>query len=100
MLVRDVQKRNYNDKIDNLKKSQNISRKSRILQIYPFIDEDRVLKVGRRLVVADCLNDYVKAQSVLLYKNHLSMLTVLDSHQRVLHSGVNAQLFVRVLSSG
>ena len=90
MLVRDVQKQNYIDEIDKLQKSQSISRKSRILQLYPFIDEERVLKVGGRLVAADCLNESAKFQSILPYKNHLSRLIVLDSHQRVLHSGVNA----------
>ena len=86
MLVRDVQKQNYIDEIDKLQKSQSISRKSRILQLYPFIDEERVLKVGGRLVAADCLNESAKFQSILPYKNHLSRLIVLDSHQRVLHS--------------
>ena len=90
MLGRDVQKQNYIDEIDKLQKSQSISRKSRILQLYPFIDEERVLKVGGRLVAADCLNESAKFQSILPYKNRLSRLIVLDSHQRVLHSGVNA----------
>ena len=57
MLVRDVQQRNYIDEIDKFQKSQSKSRKSRILHFYPFIDEERVLKVGGRLVAADCLNE-------------------------------------------
>ena len=36
------------------------------------------------------MNESAKFQSILPYKNHLSRLIVLDSHQRVLHSGVNA----------
>ena len=90
MLVRDVHKQNYIDEIDKLQKCQSISRKLRILQLYPFIDEERVLKVGERLVAADCLNESAKFQSILPDKSHLSRLIVLDSHQRVLHSGVNA----------
>ena len=90
MLLRDVQKQNYIDEVDKLQKSQSISRKLRILQLYPFIDEKRVLKFGGRLVAADCLNESAKFQSILPYKNHISRLIVLDSHQRVFDSGANA----------
>ena len=90
MRVRDVQKQNYIDEIDKLQKSQSISRKSRILHTFPFIDEERVLKVGGRLEAADCLNESAKFQLILPYKNHQLRLIVLDSHQRVLHSVVNA----------
>ena len=89
MLVGEVQKQKYINEIDKLQKSQSIIQNSRILQLYPFI-EKRVLKVGGRLVAADCLIESVKFQSILRYKNHLSKLIVLDSHQRVLNSEVNA----------
>ena len=90
MLVIYVQKL-YIDEKDKLQISQSISRKL-ILQLYPFIDEKRVLKFGGRLVAADCLKESAKFQSILSYKNNLLKLIVLDSHQRVLHSGENARV--------
>ena len=84
-----MQKQNYIDEVDNFQKGGSISRKLSIFQRYTFIDGERVLNVGGRLVAADCLNESAKFQSILPYKNHLSKLIVLDSHQRVLHSGVN-----------
>ena len=86
MLVRDVQKQNYIDEIDKLQKSQSISRESIILQLYPFIDEEKVLKVGGRLVAADCLNEYAKFQSILPYKNDLL---------RLIHLTVISQCYIQ-----
>ena len=58
----------------------------RILQLYPFIDDERVLKVDGCLVAVDCLNESAKFQSILPYEIHLSKLIVIDSHQRVTRS--------------
>ena len=95
MLVTDVQKQNYFDEIDKLQKNQSISQKIIILQLYPFIDEERVLKVGGSLVAADCLNESAKFQSFLSLKSHFSKSTVFDSHQRVSHSGVKTKVVHR-----
>ena len=92
MLVRYVQQQKYIDEKDKLQISQSISQKL-IFQLYPFIDEERVLKVGGRLVAADCLKESPEFQSILPYKKNFLKLIVLDSHQRVLHSGVNARVF-------
>ena len=103
MLLRDVQKQNHFDEIDKSQKSQSISQKFIILQLYPFIDEERVLKVGGSLVAADCLNESAKFQSFLRLKNHSSKSTVFESHQRVSHSGVKTKVvhrFIGVRSSG
>ena len=62
MLPKEVPKQNYINEIDKMQKSLSLNRKSRILQLYPFIDEERILKVGGRLVAADCLNESTKFQ--------------------------------------
>ena len=45
------------------KKNESIIQKVRIFEIYPFIDEERFLEIGGRLVAADCLTESAKFQS-------------------------------------
>ena len=47
----------YSGKIDGLQKSESIFRQSRTYHLYPLKNEERILKVGGRLVATDCLVD-------------------------------------------
>ena len=69
---------------------QDISRTSKLLQLYPFIDDDGLLKIGGRLAAGDCLNEKAKLQMILPPNTHLSRTVIHHSHIVQLNCGLNA----------
>ena len=90
-IVRQVQKGAFSDDIQNLKIHSSVPKVSKILQLYPFIDENGVLKVGGRLANTE-LPDDVKYPSILPNKHPLSSLILRPSHHELKHCGLNATL--------
>ena len=69
---------------------QNISRKSNLIQLYPSIDKDGLLKIGALLAAADCPNKKAKLQMILPPNTHFSRNVIHHSHIVQLLCGINA----------
>ena len=86
-----IQSQYFKEEIQTLKKAQinpslTISRKSPLLQLSPFLDDDEVLRVGERLKRSDL--DFGTRHPIVLPKDsHVSKLLAEHFHRQVQHQG-------------
>ncbi|XP_073820644.1 uncharacterized protein [Musca autumnalis] len=86
-LVKMSQYVDFPDEILQLQKGKSIHPNSRIAQLFPFLDDDGVLRVGGRLQKDKFQYDF--KHPMLLSKNSpLSLLIFSDAHQKTLHGGL------------
>lgn len=95
LLCRRAQARRFSDEVRVLSNGQQISSRSRILSLSPFLDEQGILRVGGRLRNSSLA--YSSKHQILLPANHfLTQLIIRNIHEKNLHSGAQATLaFVR-----
>ena len=91
VIYRQVQRSAFPSEMKCLQRSEAISRKSKIVQLYPFLDENNVMRVGGRLAASD-LNDDVKYSAIVPARHPLSQLIIRKSHHETMHSGQHATL--------
>ena len=91
-IIRTVQTKYYKNEFDEIQKTGKISNGSNLLQLYPFVDENKILRVGGRITAADCLSENTKFPAILPKADYLSYLIVTSAHSELLHSGVNATI--------
>ncbi|UYV80986.1 hypothetical protein LAZ67_19002378, partial [Cordylochernes scorpioides] len=81
-----IQEDEFREEMQDLRNTGHASRKSRILQLNPFIDASGMLRVGGRIQFANVSPD--QKFPLLLPKNHhFTKLIILHFHTRYLHAG-------------
>ncbi|UYV72368.1 hypothetical protein LAZ67_9002823 [Cordylochernes scorpioides] len=81
-----IQEDEFGEEMQDLRNTGHASRKSRILQLNPFIDATGMLRVGGRIQFANVGPD--QKFPLLLPKNHhFTKLIILHFHTRYLHAG-------------
>lgn len=86
IVIRSVQAASFMDELDTLSKKGNVSKKSPLAKLDPFMDEEGLLRIGGRLKLAD-LSDQEKNPVILPGKHHISTLLIRHYHEQVEHQG-------------
>lgn len=84
--IKIIQSEYFEHEILKLKQGQKISRKSNILTLNPFIDNDGILRVGGRLHYSN-LKYNSKHPILIPHDSHLTNLLINEAHKITLHGG-------------
>lgn len=84
--VRQHQARSFHDEIGSLLKHKNISNKSKLSALNPFLDKNGILRVGGRIERSD-LPDGNKHPMIICGDSPVAKLIVADAHEKTLHGG-------------
>ena len=79
--------KSFPQEIATLKRNQQVSPKSRLASLSPFLDGDEIVRVGGRIERAD-IPFSSRHPIVLSPDNELSRLIVMDCHEKLRHEGV------------
>lgn len=90
-LTRIIQEDAFAPEMRALRKSQPISRSSKLISLSPFINDNGVLRVGGRLLQSN-LPYAIKHPMLLPLKHPLTKMLIAREHQRLLHAGAQATL--------
>lgn len=90
-LVKSVQAVSFSKEIIDLKKQKQVSQKSNILSLNPYLDETGLIRVGGRLANAE-IDKYKKSQILLPSKHFFTELLIRNEHKITLHGGVQTVL--------
>lgn len=93
IIVKLVQDQIFKKEIEDLKHGKELHRKSKLLPLRPFIDENGLLRVGGRVKHAD-INLDQRHPWVLPAKHHITTLIFKEEHKRLLHCGPEQLLSV------
>lgn len=85
-LIKLCQRIHFEDDLEYIKENGEISPKSKLKSLYPFIDNDGILRVGGRLQNSH-FNFNKKHPAILPYKSALTNLIIDAAHKKVLHGG-------------
>ncbi|XP_017796388.1 PREDICTED: uncharacterized protein LOC108577709 [Habropoda laboriosa] len=91
-IIKLVQLETFPSEINDLKTGRNVNRKSKLINLNPFIDENGIIRVGSRLKHAVLRYDQ-KYPIVLPHKHHVTELIIRQVHLRQFHSGTQATLY-------
>ncbi|XP_036347149.1 uncharacterized protein LOC118756495 [Rhagoletis pomonella] len=91
IIIKQVQRIDFTQEIHCLENKQALNKKSKILQLAPFLDGDNLLRVGGRISKAKITFD-VKHPVLLSKQSFLSFLIFTDAHHQTLHGGVQQML--------
>ena len=89
-LIRQVRHSYYSQEIKDLDNKQSVATESKIVQLYPFLDENKLPKVGGRLLAADCLAQETIFPVITPGQSYSAKIIVLDNHHKLAHCGTNA----------
>ncbi|XP_011883579.1 PREDICTED: uncharacterized protein LOC105570748 [Vollenhovia emeryi] len=93
VILRLTQGEAFAEEIKLLSQGREISRKSKILSLRPFLDTNALLRVGGRLQEAPL--DYDQRHPIILPKDrHLTKLIVKEEHLKNLHAGTQTLLAI------
>ena len=92
-LVIQHQQKYFAEEIRNLEKGKPPSKKSPIISLNPYIDEEGILRVGGRLAHSN-LSAKQKHQMILAPQDHLTKLFIDKAHSEGLHAGANQTLSI------
>lgn len=85
-LIKMCQGIHFEEDIEHLKKHEQVSKKSSLRTLYPFLDTDGLLRVGGRL--QNSLFGYDKKHPMIIpYKSALTQLIIDSAHKKTLHGG-------------
>ncbi len=90
-IVRQVQCEAFSDDVECIKSDGTVSKRSNLINLYTFIDEDGLLKVDGRLAMAD-FTEEVKYPVTLPAKYQLCILILRNCHQEINDCSLNAPL--------
>ena len=96
-IIHSIQKLNFNEEYKALKKAKlkqeipDISKKSPIIDVHPFIDDKKIIRVGGRLKESNL--HYSRKHPILLPGKHpFTKLIIQYEHERHLHAGTESTL--------
>ena len=84
-IIKTVQKEVFSEECKALSANQPLSRKSKILNLNPFLDDKGLLRVGGRLTHANIHHNEMKP--LVIPKHHIATLIARHIHERVSHQG-------------
>ena len=87
-LVRQCQRESFLEEILSLEKSKSVGKSSKLLSFTPYLDEDKIIRVGGRLDRAK-LPYEVKHPIILPQKHRLTELIIEYYHRLEIHGGVD-----------
>lgn len=93
-IIRLVQQRAFLEEIKVLNSAKKIEKKQKIGNLHPFLNQNRILRVGGRLQHSH-LSYREKHSIILSYENYLSKLIVLNAHETLHGENQLALAFVR-----
>lgn len=86
VIIRCVQEIEFKEEKSQLIQRKSVSKKSKIQNLNPFIDQEGLIRVGGRLKNAD--TPYNQKHPLILPRNcHLTTLILRDAHDKTLHGG-------------
>lgn len=84
--IKQHQQHSFRDDITRLLKQKEVSKKSKMSTLNPFLDDQGILRVGGRLTNSD-LPDRSKHPIIICGDSHLAKLTIADAHEKTMHGG-------------
>lgn len=87
LVIRDLQRRHYDQEIHALRENGRVSRHSSLLPLSPFLDDDGLIRIHGRLEKAAGLT-YDERHPVILPRCHATLLLVRSQHILLKHAGV------------
>nr|CAI5820860.1 unnamed protein product [Callosobruchus analis] len=91
VLIRKVQASSFPEEIHYLHNNKPLRKSSKLLSLSPFLDDERLLRVGGRLNKSMC--DYGKRHPYILPSKHVfTTLVINQEHKKCLHAGVQTVL--------
>ncbi|XP_067205357.1 uncharacterized protein [Linepithema humile] len=90
-LIKREQQMSFYQELNALRNGIEISHKSNLKAMNPFIDENGILRVGGRLKNSE-LQPEAKHPILLPHHSRLTKLIIQQEHKRILHAGVEATL--------
>ncbi|XP_076660598.1 uncharacterized protein LOC143363956 [Halictus rubicundus] len=92
-IIKTLQHEHFKREIDALNSGKTLDKRSKILNLNPFLDEQGILRVGGRL--HHSLLDYNQKHPILLPRtHHVTKLIIREHHIKNYHSGVQSTLNV------
>ena len=88
--IRQSQHQEFQEDIDELSKTGNVKKNSKLKTLNPFLDERKILRVGGRIQVAEIENN--AKHPIIISKGHLKNLLIDDAHKKTLHGGPQLML--------
>ena len=98
IILRQEQYKFYSEEITTLKTKTQVKSSSKILKLYPFLDNE-ILCVGGRCANTD-FSDEAKYPRIVPQKSELARLIILDAHHSTLHGGTTQTMLQSVLIFG
>ncbi|XP_076661047.1 uncharacterized protein LOC143364788, partial [Halictus rubicundus] len=92
-IIRLVQLETFPSEVNNLENGKGVNRKSKLINLNPFIDDNGIIRVGSRLKHA-LLRFEQKYPIILPHKHHVTELIIRQVHLKQLHSGIQATLYM------
>lgn len=89
--VKEVQRREYESEIKQLKTRGCVPKKSNLRTLCPFLDEKGTLRVQGRIAQSDACYD-TKHPIIMPAKDHLTKLIIVDAHHQTMHGGPQIML--------
>ena len=90
LLVKDVQRREFDEEIDDLLKNHDVAKESKLSQFKPFFDKDGVIRIGGRLKNAPISFD--EKHQILIPNGYVAKLLAEKFHRLSAHVGINQTL--------
>lgn len=91
MCIKQVQGVEFEEEIRLILEGKEVLKKSALHTLCPFLDENRLLRVGGRIDQADVSYD-TRHPIILPAKSHLTQLLIADAHNKTLHGGPQIML--------
>lgn len=86
-IIKCVQKKEFSSKIKDLMNTNNVAVSSKLFRLCPFMDENKLIRVGGRLKKAATLDVYHRHPIVLPADCHFTRLLFQNEHERCMHGG-------------
>jgi len=86
--IKSVQQEEFAPEIQALRRNESLPKNSKLFNLFPFLDDDGIMRCNRRLDLSDL--DYDEKFPILLPKGgHYVKLLVQEFHQRLFHASIN-----------
>ncbi|KAI8116952.1 hypothetical protein CVS40_11069 [Lucilia cuprina] len=92
-IVKNIQEKHFSDDLKCLKSDKKLAKSSNLITLYPFVDNDGLIRVGGRLENSGLLYE-AKHPILLPYKNDVVKLMIEDLHRKHLHVGPQGLLAI------
>nr|XP_037875903.1 uncharacterized protein LOC119630464 [Bombyx mori] len=91
IIIKHIQQIQFNQEYKQLLKNENVSKRSAIMKLNPYLDEDKIIRVGGRLQNSN-LPAEMKNPIIIPHKGRLTQLLIEYSHLTTLHGGARLTL--------